>query len=277
MAGADQTVGESLRREPLVQRALVSLRLRAADVLDTASGRRDRLTPPRRLSLYVGHGDFRATGEEFLGLFRRLVDLRAQDRVLDIGCGIGRMARVLVPVLRPPGSYDGFDIAEPGIRWCEAHYRDTPVPFCFKHADLRNSVYNPTGRGTPDTYAFPYADGSFDLAIATSVFTHLLPDAADNYLAQAARVLAPDGRLFATWFLTGGADPPPPPFRRDASSPPAATTDPAAPETAVAYPEPWLRERLDANGFELGAIHPGSWRARSAGLTLQDVVIARRR
>jgi SAM-dependent methyltransferase len=277
MAGAEQTVGQSLRREPLVHRALVSLRLRAADLLDSASGRRDGLTPPRRLSLYVGHGDFRATGEEFLGLFRTLADLRAQDRVLDIGCGIGRMARVLVPVLRPPGSYDGFDIAEPGIRWCQAHYRDTPAPFCFKHADLRNSVYNPAGRDTPDGYAFPYGDGSFDLAIATSVFTHLLPDAADHYLAQAARVLAPDGRLFATWFLTENVDAPPPPFRRDSSSPPAATTDPVAPETTVAYPEAWLRERLDVNGLELQAIHPGSWRASSTGLTLQDVMLARRR
>jgi SAM-dependent methyltransferase len=277
MAGAEQTVGRSLRREPPVHRALVSLRLRAADLLDSATGRRDRLTPPRRLSLYVGHGDFRATGEEFLGLFRTLVDLRARDRVLDIGCGIGRMARVLVPVLRPPGSYDGFDVAERGIRWCQAHYRDTPAPFCFKHADLRNSVYNPAGRDTPDAYEFPYGDGSFDLAIATSLFTHLLPDAADHYLAQAARVLAPDGRLFATWFLSEDVDVPPPPFKPGGALAPAVVADPAVPETAVAYTEPWLRERLEANGFELQAIHSGSWRAGRAGLTLQDVVIARRR
>lgn len=275
MAGADETVGQTARREPLVQRALVSLRLRAADLLDTASGRRDRLTPPRRLSLYVGHGDFRATGEEFLELFRQLADLRNDDRVLDIGCGIGRMARALVPVLRPPGSYDGFDIAEPGIRWCQAHYGDTPAPFRFQHADVRNSVYNPAGRATPETYAFPYSDGSFDLAIATSVFTHLLPEAADHYLAQAARVLAPEGRLFATWFLVERTDTPPPPFQADVSLAPAAVSDPAAPETAVAYPEAWLRERLGANGFELQAVHRGSWGGET-GVTLQDVVVARR-
>ena len=275
MAGADETVGQSIRQEPLIHRALVSLRLRAADLLDSASGRRDRLTPPRRMSLYVGHGDFRATGEEFLGLFRSLVDLRPDDRVLDIGCGIGRMARPLVPVLRPPGSYDGFDIAEPGIRWCQAHYGDTPAPFRFQHADVRNSVYNPSGRATPETYTFPYGDRAFDLAIATSVFTHLLPEAADHYLAQAARVLAPTGRLFATWFLVERTDTPPQPFHADVSLAPAAVSDPAAPETAVAYPEAWLRERLEANGFELQAVHPGSWRGE-AGVTLQDVVVARR-
>jgi SAM-dependent methyltransferase len=284
MAGADtarsdvRKVGESRPAEPpAITRALVSIRLRAADLLDTVSGRRDRLTPPRRLSLYVGHGNFRATGEEFLGLFETVADLRPSDRVLDIGCGIGRMARVLVPVLRPPGSYDGFDIAEPGISWCQAHYGDTPAPFRFKHADVHNSVYNPAGRDTPETYTFPYGDSSFDLAIATSVFTHLLPEAADHYLAQAARVLASSGRLFATWFLTEDHRPPPPPFTPDPELSPAATSDPAAPETAVAYPESWLRERLDANGLELDAIHPGSWRSDHGGLTLQDVVVARRR
>ena len=276
MAGADETVGQPVRQQTLSHRALVSLRLRAADLFDTASGRRDRLTPPRRLSLYVGHGDFRATGEEFLELFRQLADLRNDDRVLDIGCGIGRMARVLVPVLQPPGSYDGFDIAEPGIRWCQAHYGDTSAPFRFEHADVHNSVYNPAGRDTPETYTFPYGDGSFDLAIATSVFTHLLPEAADHYLAQASRVLAPSGRLFATWFLTEDHQPPPSPFAPDPELSPAATSDPAAPETAVAYPESWLRERLDANGLELDAIHPGSWRSDHGGVTLQDVVVARR-
>jgi SAM-dependent methyltransferase len=283
MAGADmarsgrRTVGEARPPDPpAITRALVSIRLRAADLLDIVSGRRDRLTPPRRLSRYVGHGDFRATGQEFLELFRTLADLEPQDRVLDIGCGIGRMARVLVPVLRPPGSYDGFDIAEPGIRWCQAHYRGSPAPFRFQHADVHNTVYNPAGREQPEAYRFPYGDGSFDLAIATSVFTHLLPEAADRYLAEAARVLAPDGRLFATWFLTEDREAPPPPFEPDPASAPAAVTDPAAPETAVAYPEAWLRERLDADGLALSAIHSGSWRADREGMTLQDVVVARR-
>ena len=197
--------------------------------------------------------------------------------MLDIGCGIGRMARVLVPVLEPPGSYDGFDIAEPGIRWCQSHYRDTPAPFRFEYANVHNSVYNPSGRDTPETYRFPYDDGSFELAIATSVFTHLLADAADHYLAEAARVLAPGGRLFATWFALEHSDSPPPPFQADPALAPALVSDRAAPETAVAYPQEWLRDRLDAHGLELDAIHPGSWRADRAGVTLQDVVVARRR
>jgi len=126
-------------------------------------------------------------------------------------------------------------------------------------------------------YRFPYAENSFDLVIATSVFTHLLPDAAERYLAEAARVLTPGGRLFTTWFLVGDSAPPPAPerFRFTEVAPPAHVADPAAPEAAVACPEGWLRERLRAHGLDLRAFHPGSWRG-GAGTSWQDVVIADR-
>jgi SAM-dependent methyltransferase len=259
------------RRTP--SRAVESLRLRAADLTDTLTGRRDRFTPPRRLANSIGDSDFQATGDEFLALFERLAGLRPEDRVLDIGCGFGRMARVLTGVLRPPGCYDGFDIGLSGIEWCRAHYRDTPAPFRFEHADLHNSVYNPSGTGEPETYLFPYADGSFDLAIATSLFTHLLPPAADHYLAEATRVLAPGGRLFSTWMLVTGDEEG---FTLVDEFRPAAVRDPDAPEAVVAYPESWVRERLTAHGLAPPEVYPGRWRGGS-GLTLQDVTVGTRR
>jgi SAM-dependent methyltransferase len=262
----------------VIGRAAQSLRLRAADAADAVLGRRDELTPPRRLADYVGDSDFRTTGEEFLGHLRELAGLEAGDRVLDVGCGIGRIARVLVPVLRPPGSYDGFDIVEPGIAWCREHYGDTPAPFRFQHADLRNAAYNPGGRESAASYRFPYDDGCFGLVFATSVFTHLLAVEADRYLSEAARVLAPGGRLFTTWFLLSSEElqaSPPPPFRSVEALAPAFVADPAIPEAAVAYEESWLRERLVAHGLELGAIDPGSWRGRP-GTSRQDLVLARR-
>jgi SAM-dependent methyltransferase len=259
----------------VIGRAAHSARLRAADAADAVRGRRDRLTPPRRLTGYVGDSDFRATGEEFLGYFRRLAGLQPGDRVLDVGCGIGRMARVLVPVLRPPGSYDGFDVVRAGIDWCRQHYRATPVPFRFQHADLRNASYNPAGAERALTYRFPYQDGSFDLVIATSVFTHLLADTAAHYLAETARVLAPGGRLFSTWYLLDGERPrrPPPPFTWHDATLPAAIADPAEPEAAVAFSEGWLRDRLGANGLALRALERGSWSGRS-GSAHQDLVVA---
>lgn len=126
---------------------------------------------------------------------------------------------------------------------------------------------------------FPYPDHSFDLVIATSVFTHLLTEATDHYLAEAARVLSPGGRMFSTWFLV---DPRrlPDPSRAIASFSPTDTAawivNPTAPESAVAYDVTWLGERLLARGFRLrGPIHHGSWTGH-AGRSTQDIVVAER-
>jgi SAM-dependent methyltransferase len=258
----------------VIGRAATSLRLRALDAMDAVAGRRDRRTPPRRMSGYVGAGDFRATGEEFLAHFRELGGLRAEDRVLEIGCGIGRMARVLAGVLRPPGSYDGFDVVASGIAWCEGRYRDTAAPFAFRHADLRNSAYNPDGALDPGTYRFPHGDGAFDLVIATSLFTHLLPDAADHYLAEAARVLAPGGRLLCTWLLFSAERPVPAGFA-ESDDEQVRVADPAVPEDAVAYDEAWIGGRLTAHGLSLGSLTHGTWSGRD-GRSFQDIVVAHR-
>ena len=258
-----------------------AMRLRAADATDTVLGRRDRLTPPRRYLDFVGDSDFRATGQEFLNHFQDLANLKPSDRVLDVGCGIGRMARVLAGELMPPGHYDGFDIVPEAIDWCASHYQNLPVPFTFRHADLFNSRYNPGGTNRAADFTFPYPDESFDLVIATSVFTHLLADGTDNYLANIRRVLAPGGRLFATWFVLDNDGPLPVGAAFDFEHPQpdgaGAVADPAVPEAAVAYRESWLRERLARHGLRLrGSLQYGRWRGTDSGLSFQDILVADR-
>ena len=254
-----------------------SVHLRAADAADRLAGRSDRLVPPRRM-WFVGDSDFVTTGDEFLGHFRRLAGLSPHDRVLDLGCGIGRMARVLVDVLEPPGSYDGFDVVPEGIEWCRAHYTHTRAPFRFELADVRNARYNPTGALPAGEFRFPYAGDSFDLVIATSLFTHLLSDTADHYLAESARVLSPGGRMLSTWFLLGAARPARVQATFDFAHPvgPAMVIDAAQPERAVAHREGWLRGRLAAHGLALrGPIRYGSWTGHG-GDSLQDIVVIER-
>ncbi len=225
---------------------------------------------------FVGDSDFIGTGEEFLEHFRRLAGLEAHDRVLDIGCGIGRMARVLARVLSPPGSYDGFDVVPQAVDWCRSHYTNTAAPFRFALVDVRNATYNPDGATSPDRFRFPYSDDSFDLAIAVSVFTHLTTDAADRYLAEAARVLAPGGRLLSTWFLLNGRDRSWPAFDFRHSVGDAFVVDLSEPERAVAHRESWLLGRLAAHGLRLhGPVLNGTWSARN-GTSLQDIVVAAR-
>jgi SAM-dependent methyltransferase len=264
-------------RRPVIDRARTSARLRALDLRDSVARRRDRLVPPRRLD-FVGHSDFAATGDEFLTHFVELAGLQPDEHVLDVGCGIGRMARPLSGYLGAAGSYDGFDVNRDGIRWCERRYR-AHRNFHFEVADLFNARYNPRGSQRADEFRFPYDDDSFGFVFATSVFTHLLESDATHYLAECARVLAPGGRLFATFFLLDessraliAADRAGLAFLDTDAR--VAILDEALPEEAVAYDEEWVSEALRANGLDLGAIHPGSWSARDDFVSFQDIVVA---
>jgi SAM-dependent methyltransferase len=130
-----------------------------------------------------------------------------------------------------------------------------------------------------ERFRFPYEDGSFDLAIATSLFTHLLAPAAEHYVAESARVLAPGGRVFATWFAIDQRSPPLAEramTRFQPTSGAALVVDPAEPERAVAYPLPWIRECLSRHGLVLREPYQrGQWTGRE-GVSSQDILVADR-
>lgn len=259
-------------RQPLAERVRDSLKLRALDVKDRVSGRADRLVPPRRLD-YAGHSDFVETGDEFLGYFVELGGLQPFHSVLDVGCGMGRMARPLVGYLDSAGSYDGFDVNREGIGWCRRRYA-RHANFRFHVADLYNRRYNPHGAHSAADYRFPYDDSSFDLVVAASVLTHLLESEAEHYLAEIARVVKPDGRALVTFFLLNDES------RRliaDGLSSLAfldpddhvSVLDEHLPEEAVAYDEQWVRERIG-----VADVRWGSWCGREEHASFQDVVVA---
>jgi SAM-dependent methyltransferase len=237
---------------------------------------RDPLVPPRRLQ-FVGEGDFVATGDEFLGHLVELAGLEPDADVLDVGCGIGRVARPLAGFLDERGSYRGFDVNPVGIGWCQARY--DAARFQFVLADLYNARYHATGSLKASEYRFPYEDASFDFVLATSVFTHLLEADALRYLAECGRVLAPGGRLFATYFLLNETS------RALIGEGKAglafldvdqrvAILDESLPEEAVAYDDEWVFEALRTSGMELSAQHPGSWAGREEFVSFQDIVVA---
>ncbi|HEX8120797.1 MAG TPA: class I SAM-dependent methyltransferase [Solirubrobacteraceae bacterium] len=262
-------------RQPLAERVRDSLRLRALDVKDRVSGRADRLVPPRKLD-FSGHSDFVATGDEFLGHFRSYGDLRPDEAVLEVGCGIGRMARPLTTYLDERGSYAGFDVNRDGIGWCRRRYARLPN-FEFHVADLYNRRYNPHGAHAASEYRFPYDDGRFDFVILTSVLTHLLEAEADHYIEESKRVLRPGGRVFATLFLLNDESRR---LIREGRSSLAfldpddhvSVVDADLPEEAVAYDEGWVRERLAPAKDPLY----GSWCGREEFTSFQDLVLAGR-
>jgi SAM-dependent methyltransferase len=259
-------------RQPLAERVRDSLKLRALDVKDRVSGRSDRLVPPRRLD-YAGHSDFVDTGEEFLSLFVDLGGLQPHHAVLDVGCGMGRMARPLVGYLSAEGSYDGFDVHRDGIGWCRRRYA-RHGNFHFQVADLYNRRYNPRGAHAATDYRFPYDDDRFDFVIATSVLTHLLEAEAEHYLTEIKRVLKPEARAVITFFLLNEESRA---LIKDGKASlefldpddHVSVLDVDLPEEAVAYDEAWVRERVDVVD-----VRWGSWCGRESFTSFQDAVVA---
>ena len=155
--------------------------------------------PPDRI--FCGDGDYRAIGAEFLGHFIRFADLRPNERVLDLGCGIGRMAVPLTQYLSDEGQYDGLDIAASDIAWCQRVITPVYENFRFHILDIRHPVYNAGGSLDAANITLPFPDASFDLIALVSILTHVGPTVLLNYAHEIARLLAPGGRCFATAFL----------------------------------------------------------------------------
>lgn len=271
--------GRALKLRSALKKPALYVADYVGDLYDRTTGARKPLTPPRRSRRYVGGGDFHEVGQQFLGHLIELVDLKPQDRILDIGCGIGRIAVALTDYITPPGSYDGFDIVPLGVKWCEKNITPKFPNFRFQQADIYNKFYYPKGTQKSDSFQFPYPTGSFDAVVLTSVFTHMLPNDIDHYLSEISRVLDVGGRALMTFFVFDG-------FATNAIETKTAgipfgsshgnyrLRSEEYPELSIGFEESFIRELIEKNGLDLQEpIHFGSWSGRQPYTSFQDIVI----
>lgn len=142
--------------------------------------------PPQRLWLGYGRSveEYLEPGRINVSVMMDLLGatgfaLGAGSRILDFGCGAGRMIRWLADRAADCEIW-GTDISAEHVFWC---VRNLSPPFHFVV--------------TTTFPHLPFEDGSFDLAYAGSVFTHI-DDLAIAWFLELRRVLKPGGRLYAT-------------------------------------------------------------------------------
>ena len=145
--------------------------------------------------------DFLSEGTKHARLFVEYCEVRPDARVLDVGCGCGRMAVPLTQILSSEGSYEGFDVRNDGVEWCQAKITPRYSNFRFRVVDVYNKHYRPESPHRASGFSFPFPDATFDAVLLLSVFTHLVPDDLASYLREIARVTVPKGKVFATFFL----------------------------------------------------------------------------
>jgi SAM-dependent methyltransferase len=257
------------------------IRANAADRFARIGGRRDPMLPPRTLIDTIGGGDYVAVGDRFFDVFK-LAGLKPTDDVLDVGCGVGRMARPLAGWLE--GRYEGFDPSSRAIRWCSRNISPLYENFTFTHVDVANDLYNPRGELNPKRFEFPYEDNSFDFAVLTSVFTHMQPAGLLRYLDELARVVRPGGQVFATYFLLdrvseraldNGEALVELPEAKEGELGPYRLADGEKPSSAVAYQYAAVRKALLDRHLRIAKRWRGRWSGGVRAKAFQDIVVSR--
>jgi SAM-dependent methyltransferase len=172
------------------------------------------------------YAEFKANQRQAWGLFAPLevvttipaaalvkhARLRAQQMVLDVGCGTGVVA---LTAARAAAKVSGLDLSPVLIDLAKKNARLAGSDIDFREGDVE---------------ALPYGDASFDMVL--SQFGHMFAPRAEVALAEMLRVLRPGGTIaFSTWppehfvgqmfALVGKYVPPPPGI-----SPPGQWGDP---------------------------------------------------
>lgn len=238
----------------------------------------ESLIPNSDLAHYVGSGtdmeNFKQIGLKAVDKLEHLGGLRSTDRVLEVGCGIGRIAIPLTGFLTE-GSYEGFDVVRHGIEWCQQAITPKHPRFRFQWVDLYNQTYNPESQTPASEYRFPYPDETFDFTFLTSVFTHLLPSDVQHYFCEIRRTLKSGGICFFTAFLINDD------VRHHLSTSQRPfqnvgeywTLNPARHEDGVGYDQALLERWLRAENFAIRLMQYSHWWATGTG---QDLVVARK-
>jgi SAM-dependent methyltransferase len=227
-----------------------------------------------------------AAGAEQSTLLRVLCGVDDMSHVLEVGCGLGRLAFALRRVLSN-GAYLGLDVVSNKIAFLRERFAEPYPSFHFEHLDVRNGFYHPDGTTSGALASFPCADGWADAVVAMSVINHLLPVDIERYLSEIRRVLRPSGKALLSLFLFDNYRPE---YQRPAHFSGAEfsfdhavadtyggvmTSDPTCPEAMLAIRWSCFRELAKRADLVPGSAPlPGIWSGTRRPWTMgQDLVV----
>lgn len=113
--------------------------------------------------------------------FNNYIDLQQGGfKILDWGCGPGRIIRHLPNIIGLQNEYLGTDYNEKTIEWCKSNLANITFNLNTLEAKL------------------PYEGESIDVIYGISIFTHLSEELQFQWIKELTRILKPNGVLFLT-------------------------------------------------------------------------------
>ncbi len=202
-------------------------------------------------------------------------NINRNSRVLEIGCGTGRICKQLLKCINHK-KYVGIDVNEKYIQYCDDSYKAT-----FKHVDINNKEFNKDGKIEQSQFTIPYDDNSFDIIYSIAVFNHCDQPCVMKYIQEISRLLRHNGMLFGTIILLNSSSiasinkRDKHPFKFQLRTEQTWYEYKDRPLWNVAFKEQMIRRQLVQNKMMIiDPIRYGEWCGSKAAITGHDVIIA---
>ena len=240
---------------------------------------------------WVGGSDPETVGNACRSILSRYITIDANSRLLDFGCGIGRVLLSVLQHTPAVGKITGFDIMPQVIRFCDTHIASAFPQTSFELIQGSNDHYDQfvsaggaaIAKG-PSNLLADYGS-SFTGAYAFSVFTHVEMADFRSLLVLVVSILQPGGEfLFTSFLLT--------PYSRQAIEqrtglfPFGETAFEAdgrvfignVPDRLgfIAFDMALVEQMVFDAGLVITHVEHGAWTGSGFSPSLQDVIVCRR-
>ncbi|GLC32559.1 class I SAM-dependent methyltransferase [Clostridium omnivorum] len=210
------------------------------------------------------------------------LSVKPEHKILDIGCGCGRIAIHFLNYLNEEGSYIGIDSNKELLSYCKDNITVLRRNFQFQYVDVYNRAYSPQGKINTQDFVFPIEDESMDIVILWSVFTHMYLTDIDSYLKEIHRVLKKGGLVLASLNLNNS-------FTKQQIETKKShldikyfiadglfSLDTDTPESGFAHDEDKVKELYWKYGFLIKEIKYGIWSSKELTGEFHDTIIAQK-
>ncbi|ADL50249.1 class I SAM-dependent methyltransferase [Clostridium cellulovorans] len=210
------------------------------------------------------------------------LNIKPVDKILDLGCGCGRIAIHFLDYLNEEGKYIGIDNNKELLSYCSENISAVKENFYFQFLDVYNGAYAKEGKLKVQEIKLPIERSSIDSVILWSVFTHMYIDDINSYLKESNRVLKENGTIivalniindFSKKQMEEGKAVLKMKYSVDDYS---CTLDRDTPESGFGHSEDKIKELFWNNNFIIREIKYGSWCCGQIGGEFHDCIIAQK-